>query len=77
MNISNMIYVTEAIKMKHDYANLRIGHGKGKRTNTPTPGPQASGMKRTSSGNTTTQLNGGINGDQTDPSRYNTVVFGQ
>ena len=45
--------------MKPDYANLRIAHGKDRCANPPRSGPQASGMKRTASGNTAIGVNDG------------------
>ena len=64
-NISNAIKAIEAIKIKPDYANLRIAHGKDRCANPPRSGPQASGMKRTASGNTAVGVNDGIDGDHT------------
>ena len=64
-NISNAIKAIEGIKSKPDYANLRIAHGKDRCANPPRSGPQASGMKRTASGNTTIGVNDG------DPSGEN------
>lgn len=64
-NVSNAIKAIEAIKTKPDYANLRIAHGKDRCANPPRSGPQASGMKRSASGNTTVGANDGIDGDRT------------
>lgn len=64
-NISNAIKAIEGIKIKPDYANLRIAHGKDRCANPPRSGPQASGMKRTASGNTAIGVNDG------DPSGEN------
>jgi RNA recognition motif-containing protein len=64
-NISNAIKAIEGIKSKPDYANLRIAHGKDRCANPPRSGPQASGMKRTASGNTAIGVNDG------DPSGEN------
>lgn len=61
-NIANAIKAIEAIKTKPDYANLRIAHGKDRCANPPRSGPQASGMKRTASGNTTVVADG-MDGD--------------
>jgi hypothetical protein len=58
-NVSNAIKAIEAIKIKPDYANLRIAHGKDRCANPPRSGPQASGMKRTASGNTAIGINDG------------------
>ena len=62
-NITNAIKAIEGIKTKPDYANLRIAHGKDRCANPPRSGPQASGMKRTTSGNTAVGVNDGIDGD--------------
>lgn len=64
-NISNAIKAIEGIKTKPDYANLRIAHGKDRCANPPRSGPQASGMKRTASGNTAVGINDGIDGAHT------------
>ncbi|KAF9783915.1 hypothetical protein BJ322DRAFT_1007701 [Thelephora terrestris] len=64
-NISNAIKAIEGIKAKPDYSNLRIAHGKDRCANPPRSGPQASGMKRTASGNTAIGMNDG------DPSGEN------
>ena len=64
-NILNAIKAIEGIKTKPDYANLRIAHGKDRCANPPRSGPQASGMKRTASGNTAVGANDGIDGDHT------------
>jgi len=64
-NISNAIKAIEGIKTKPDYANLRIAHGKDRCANPPRSGPQASGMKRTASGNTAVGINDGIDGVHT------------
>lgn len=58
-NISNAIKAIEGIKIKPDYMNLRIAHGKDRCANPPRSGPQASGMKRTASGNTAIGINDG------------------
>ena len=62
-NISNAIKAVEGIKSKPDYTNLRIAHGKDRCANLPRSGPQASGMKRTATDNTTVGVNDKINGD--------------
>jgi RNA recognition motif-containing protein len=62
-NIANAIKAIEAIKTKPDYANLRIAHGKDRCANPPRSGPQASGMKRTASGNTAVGVADGLDGD--------------
>ena len=62
-NISNAIKAIEGIKAKPDYSNLRIAHGKDRCANPPRSGPQASGMKRTASGNTAIGINGGDSGE--------------
>ena len=59
-NILNTIKAIEGIKIKPEYTNLRIAHGKDRCTNPPRSSPQASGMKRTASGNTTVGVNNGI-----------------
>ena len=64
-NITNAIKAIETIKTKPDYANLRIAHGKDRCANPPRSGPQASGMKRTASGNTAVGVNDSISGDYT------------
>ena len=64
-NISNAIKAIEGIKTKPDYTNLRIAHGKDRCMKPPRSGPQASGMKRTASGNTAARANNGINRDHT------------
>ena len=55
-----MIKAIEVIKIKPNYTNLRIVHGGDRCVNPPRSGPQASGMKRTASGNTTVCVKDGI-----------------
>jgi len=52
-NISNAIKSIEGVKMKAEYANLRIAHGKDRCANPPRSGPQGGvgGMRRSASGN--------------------------
>ena len=57
-----MIKASEGIKIKPDYMNLRIAHGKDGCANQSRSGPQARGMKRMASGNTTVGVNDGIVG---------------
>ena len=59
-NILNAIKAIEGIKIKPNYMNLRIAHGEDRCANPPRSGPQASGMKRKTSGNTTVGVNDGI-----------------
>ena len=66
-NISNAIKAIDGIKTKPDYMNLRVAHGKDRCANPPRSGPQASGMKRTASGNTAIGVNDG------DPSGENSL----
>ena len=55
-----MIKAIEGIKIKPNYTNLRITHGKDRCVNPPRSSPQASGMKRMASSNTTICINDGI-----------------
>lgn len=73
-NISNAIKAIEAIKTKPDYANLRIAHGKDRCANPPRSGPQASGMRRTASGNTAVGTNDGVDGDHATENGLGLVV---
>jgi len=51
-NISNAIKAIDGIKIKPDYANLRIAHGKDRCANPPRSGPQGgSSIRRSTSGN--------------------------
>ena len=62
-NISNAVKAIEGMKVNPGYTNLRIAQGKDRCANPPRSGLKASGMKRTDSGNTTVELNDGIDGD--------------
>ena len=57
MKRSNAIKAIEGIKIKPDYTNLRIAHGKDRYANPPRSGSQASGMKRTAGCNATVGVN--------------------
>jgi hypothetical protein len=51
-NISNAIKAIDSIKIKPEYANLRIAHGKDRCANPPRSGPQGgSSVRRSASGN--------------------------
>jgi RNA recognition motif-containing protein len=51
-NISNAIKAIDSIKIKPEYANLRIAHGKDRCANPPRSGPQGgSSVRRSTSGN--------------------------
>ena len=73
-NISNTIKAIKGIKTKPDYVNLRIAHGRDRCVNLPRSGPQASGMKRTTSGNTAVGANDGIDGDHTRENGHSLAI---
>ena len=65
ITISDAIEVIEDIKIKPDYVNLRITHGKDRCANQPRSGPWAGGVEGTASGNAAVIVNDGTDGDHT------------
>lgn len=61
-NISNAIKAIEGIKVKPEYINLRIAHGKDRCANPPRSGPQGGGARRAMAMTPTFNNNGLLNG---------------